>query len=76
MGILPVAPRRSRLLELGERKLRGLREKPVDAGFRRSDKMYIPALSAMMYVRIRSALKIPPARTTFFQREPGWFKPQ
>jgi hypothetical protein len=67
MGIVPVAPRRSRLLELGERKPSGLREKPVDAGFMRSDKMNIPALSAMRYVRIRSALKTAPARTRFFQ---------
>jgi hypothetical protein len=76
MGILPVAPRRSRLRELGDRKFNGLREKPVEAGFRRSDKMNIPALSEMMYVRIRSSEKKPFARKMFFRREPGRCKPQ
>lgn len=76
MGIVPVAPRISRLLELGDRKLSGLRERPVDPGLMRSDRIYMTALIAIMHVRIRSPEKMPPASKTPFQPEPGLCKPQ
>jgi hypothetical protein len=76
MGILPVAPSSSRLVEPGDRKLNGFAEIPMAAGFMRIDKMYMNALSEMMFMTIRPGPKRALELKIFFQREPGLRKPQ
>ena len=76
MGILPVAPSSSRLVEPGDRKLNGFAERPMAAGFMRIDKMNMNPQTAMMFMMIRSGAKRALERKIFFQREPGLRNPQ
>ncbi len=50
MGMLPVAPRSSRLLSPGERKLNGFMENPVEVGFIRSDMTNMATLMYMIFL--------------------------
>jgi hypothetical protein len=48
MGIVPVAPKRSKLLSEGDKKVSGFRVSPAALGFSRMEMMYMTTLREMI----------------------------
>jgi hypothetical protein len=71
-----VDPSTSRLLLLGDRKLKGLLEKTVDRGSMAIEIMNITAFAKRMTLSIPSLPIAWRVNTLSFQIDPGFFKPQ
>jgi hypothetical protein len=76
MGMVPVAPRRKRLLSEGDKKVSGLADRPRADGLKTIDRRYKAQLTYIMSLTafIEAAENLP--NKWVFNDEPGFDRPQ
>ncbi|MGZ3647678.1 MAG: hypothetical protein ACXU9G_01460 [Syntrophales bacterium] len=76
MGMVPVAPRRKRLLSEGDRKVSGLADRPRVDGLEIIDRRYRAQLTYIMSLTTSVEAVENLLNKLAFNSEPGFFKPQ
>jgi hypothetical protein len=71
MGMVPVAPRRNKLLSEGDRKVSGFMDRPAPLGLNRMDMIYIPTLMAIRYLTNCPGSRNPRVQALFLYHDPG-----
>ena len=76
MGTVPVAPNNSRIGPEGDRKISGFRDKPVDLGSNKMERIYMTTLIVMINLINLPGSRNPRVNALFFHNEAGLDKPQ